>query len=63
MAPPMTEPTHRAMEKPDTLDTAAAMGVMRVMVPTDVPIAVDTKQEATNSTATEAPAGVTDSRK
>ena len=63
IAPPMTEPTHRAMEKPDTLDTAAAMGVIRVMVPTEVPMAVDTKQEATNSTAAEAQAGVTDSRK
>ena len=63
IAPPMTEPTHRGREKPDTLETATAMGVIRVIVPTEVPMAVDTKQEATNSTATEAPAGVTDSRK
>ena len=63
MAPPMTAPTHRGRGKPETLDTAAAMGVIRVMVPTEVPIAVDTKQAAMNSTATEAQAGVTDSRK
>ena len=63
MAPPMTEPMHKGREKPDTSDTATAMGVMRVMVPTEVPMAVDTKQAATNSTAAEAQAGVTDSRK
>ena len=63
MAPPITEPTHSAREKPDTLDTAAAMGTMSVMVPTEVPMAVDTKQAATNNTATEAQAGVTDSKK
>ena len=33
-----------------------AMGVIRVMVPVEVPIAVDTKQAATNRTATEAQA-------
>ena len=63
MAPPITAPMHRGREKPATWATATAMGVMRVMVPTEVPMAVDTKQAATNSTATDAQAGATDSRK
>ena len=63
MAPPMTVPTHRGRDNPDTWDTATAMGVIRVMVPVEVPIAVDTKQAATNRTATEAQAGAMDSRK
>ena len=39
------------------------MGVMSVMVPTDVPIAVDTKQLMMNSAATANFAGMMDSRK
>ena len=63
MAPPITEPMHRGREKPETLATATAIGVIKVMVPTEVPMATDTKQAATNSTATEAQAGVMDSKK
>ena len=63
IAPPMTEPMHRGREKPEALDTATAMGTIKVMVPQEVPIAVDTKQAAMNSTATEVQAGVMDSRK
>ena len=52
MAPPMTLATHNGRLKPDALDTATAMGVMSVMVPTEVPMDSDTKQLTTNSTAT-----------
>ena len=52
MAPPTTEPTHRAMAKLEALATSTAMGVSRVMVPTLVPMAVETKQATRNSTAT-----------
>jgi hypothetical protein len=34
----------RGREKPDVTEIAAAMGAMSVMVPTDVPMAVETKQ-------------------
>ena len=61
MAPPMTEPTHRGRLKPEAADTATAMGVMSVMVPTEVPMEMDTKQLTTNSTATENSAGMMDS--
>ena len=40
-----------------------AMGVMSVMVPTLVPIAVETKQLTTKSTATENFAGMSESMK
>ena len=43
--------------------TATAIGVMSVMVPTDVPMESDTKQLTTNSTATEYFDGMIDSRK
>ena len=46
---------------PEAAATATAIGVMSVMVPTDVPIESDTKQLTTNSTATEYSAGMTDS--
>ena len=61
MAPPMTEATHSGMEKPDAAATATAMGVMSVMVPTEVPMEMDTKQLTTNSTATENSAGMMES--
>ena len=48
----MTEATQRQAGTPEAADTATAMGVMSVMVPTDVPIESDTKQLTTNSTAT-----------
>ena len=63
MAPPMTEPMQSGREKPETLETATAMGTISVIVPQEVPMAVETKQEATNSTATAVHAGVTESRK
>ena len=58
IAPPITDPTQSAAGKPDALATSAAMGVMRVMVPTEVPIARDTKQLTTNRTATAYRAGI-----
>ena len=61
MAPPMTEPMHSGSEKPEASAAATAIGVMSVMVPTLVPIAVETKQLTTNSTATAYFAGMTDS--
>ena len=48
---------------PDAAETAAAIGVNRVMVPTEVPIAVDTKQATTNRTATAYCAGIIESMK
>ena len=61
IAPPMTLATHSGRSKPEAVDTATAMGVMSVMVPTDVPMASDTKQLTTNSTSTENSAGMTES--
>ena len=61
--PPMTEATHSGRLNPESLATAAAIGVSSVMVPTLVPIAMDTKHATTNSTATASFAGVMDSRK
>ena len=59
----MTDATHRGRLKPESLETATAMGVSRVMVPTEVPMAMDTKQATTNKTATASLAGAMDSRK
>ena len=63
MAPPTTVPTHRAVGKAETCATSTAMGAIRVMVPTEVPMAVDTKQATTNSTATANRAGIRSSMK
>ena len=63
MLPPMTDATHSGRLKPESLATATAMGVSRVMVPTLVPMAMDTKHATTNSTATASLAGAMDSRK
>ena len=63
MAPPITAPTHRGTPKPEAEATLTAMGVMRVMVPTLVPMAVETKQDTTNSTATANRAGIMESMK
>ena len=61
--PPTTLPMHRGREMPDTEATATAMGTISVIVPTLVPMAIETKQAAINKTATAAHAGVTESRK
>ena len=45
----------------EALETATAIGVRSVIVPTEVPIATDTKQATTNSTATEKRAGIRES--
>ena len=58
IAPPMTDATHNAILNPDASDTATAIGVISVIVPTDVPIAVDTKQATIKSTATANFAGI-----
>ena len=61
MAPPITDATQNAISKPEALETATAIGVRSVIVPTEVPIATDTKQATTNSTATEKRAGIRES--
>ncbi len=61
MAPPITLAMHSGMSKPEAADTATAMGVISVMVPTDVPMDSDTKQLTTNSTATAYCTGTTES--
>ena len=63
MEPPITDATQSAREKPDDCETAAAIGVRRVIVPTEVPIAVETKHATTNRTATANRAGMIDSIK
>ena len=63
MEPPMTEPTHSGRLNPEASDTATAMGTMRAIVPQEVPIAVETKQETINSTATAKRVGMIDSIK
>ena len=63
MAPPTTEPRQSGRPKPEAVDTETAMGAMRVMVPTDVPIERETKQLTTNKTATAKRAGMMESRK
>ena len=59
----MTAPTQNGRSNPDAADTATAIGVSKVIVPTEVPIATDTKQATTNSTATENRAGISASIK
>ena len=59
----MTAPTHSGSPKPDASDTAAAIGTISVIVPTDVPIAIDTKQATTKRTITANLAGISDSIK
>ena len=63
IAPPMTEAMHNGRSKPELADTATAMGARSVIVPTDVPMAMDTKHATTNSTATASFTGAMDSRK
>ena len=57
IAPPMTDPMHSARWNPDAFATATAMGTISVIVPQDVPMAVETKHETTNRTATANRAG------
>ena len=63
IAPPMTEPMQSARSNPEASETAAAIGAINVIVPTEVPIAVDTKHATTNNTATENLAGISESMK
>ena len=63
MAPPTTVPTHRATLYWDAWATSTAMGAIKVMVPTEVPMAVETKQATTNSTATANRGGIRSSIK
>ena len=53
MAPPMTEATQKGSGKPVATAKGAAIGVMRVMVPTEVPMASETKQLTKNRITTE----------
>ena len=63
IAPPMTDPTQSGTLNPETCATATAIGAMSVIVPTDVPIAVETKHATTNKTATANCAGISESMK
>ena len=63
IAPPMTEPMHSGRLKPDAFATATAIGTISVMVPQEVPMAVETKQATTNRTATANCAGICESIK
>ena len=63
MLPPTTEATHSGREKPETMLTDAAIGVRMVMVPTEVPIAMERKQATMNSTGTASLAGMMSSRR
>ena len=63
IAPPITAPTHSGAAKPEAVDTARAIGVISVMVPTEVPMARETKQLTPNSTITAKRAGITERRK
>ena len=61
--PPITVATQSDISNPDAFATATAIGVKRVIVPTDVPIARDTKQLTTKSTITANRAGIIDNIK
>ena len=50
--PLTTVPTHSAVPNPDPFATATAIGVMRVIVPTEVPMAMETNALTTNNTMT-----------
>ena len=63
MAPPMTEAMHSGREKPEALATETAIGVISVIVPTEVPIERETKQLTRNKTTTENLAGIRDKMK
>lgn len=52
IAPLMTEAMQRGTEKPETFATAMPMGTISVIVPTEVPMASDTRQLTMKSTAT-----------
>ena len=57
----MTDATQSGKSKPEAADTATEMGVMSVMVPTEVPMASETKQLTTNKTATANSGGMKES--
>ena len=61
IAPPITDAVHSARENPEVSATAVAIGTRSVIVPTEVPIEVDTKQATTKRTATEKRAGIRES--
>ena len=63
MAPPTTEPAHRGRAKPEAPETAMAMGMIRVTVPTEVPMDTETTQLMMNRTAAAYLAGMTESMK
>ena len=52
IAPPITVAIQSGVENPEALDTAIPMGTISVIVPTDVPMARETKQLTTNRTIT-----------
>ena len=63
IAPPTTEPMQSGIAKFVLLPSATAIGVISVMVPTEVPIATETNALTTKSTNTENLAGMMESIK
>ena len=61
--PPTTVPTQSATEKPEVCAMATAIGVISVIVPTEVPIAVEIKQLIRKSIQTASLGGVIESTK
>lgn len=59
----MTDATQSGRPKPEAADTATAIGVSKVIVPTDVPMASETKHATPNKTATENLVGMIDNIK
>ena len=55
----MTDATQKGREKPVAIANGAAIGVIRVMVPTEVPMASETKQLTTKRMTTDPNATVT----
>ena len=56
--PPITAATQSGTEKPEASATATAIGVISVIVPTEVPIATDTKHATIKRTITANRAGI-----
>ena len=63
IAPPTTAPTQRGTAKPVLFASASEIGVISVIVPTDVPMATETNALTTKRTKTENLAGIMESIK
>ena len=63
IAPPITEATQKGTLNPAVPATSIAIGVTTAIVPTDVPMAVETKAATTKSTTTANCAGIKSNKK